>query len=97
MLPTNHVWVFNGAGNGRFPGGVFTTLEKAERWIAENKLTGMLTAYPLDQGCLDWALSNDCTGLSEAKLLSKRKDPAFIGSFSCAAQEHFHYEGGRRE
>ena len=97
MLPTNHVWVFNGAGSGRFPGGVFTTLENAERWIAECKLTGMLTAYPLDQGSFDWALSNDCTGLSEAKLLSNRNDPAFIGSFSCAAQRHFHYEEGRRE
>jgi hypothetical protein len=97
MLPTNHVWVFNGAGSGRFPGGVFTTVENAERWIAKNKLTGVLTAYPVDQGSLDWALSNDCTGLSEAKLPSKRNDPAFVGSFFSAAQEHLHYEEGRRE
>ena len=38
----NSVWIFNGA-NSKFSGGVFNKLNDAEKWIKENKLTGMLT------------------------------------------------------
>jgi hypothetical protein len=41
------VWVFNG-DDGRFAGGVSTSREKADAWIAANKLNGVLTLYPLD-------------------------------------------------
>lgn len=97
MLPAKHVWIFNGSGSRRFPGGVFSTLEKAEQWIVKNRLTGVLTAYPLDEGCLDWAVAHNCTGLSKDKWPSKLSDPEFIGSFSTASQEHFHYEAGHRQ
>jgi hypothetical protein len=65
-------------------------------WIARHKLTGVLTAYPLDVGCLDWAVENGRTGMSPDKLAQKLNDPSFVGSFSTAAQEHFHYEDGVR-
>jgi hypothetical protein len=48
-------WVFNGGG-GRFPSGVFSTREKAEAWINQHGLSGVLTKYPLDEGAWDWAI-----------------------------------------
>ena len=89
--PDQFAWVFCGP-EGRFPGGVFLSLEKAETWVAENQLTGVLTRYPLDMGSFDWARAN---GLVNERLLSKA-DPDFIGSFSSASFEHFHYENGVR-
>lgn len=93
MLPDQYVWVFNGVG-GCFPSGVFTDLEIAKQWIFRNALTGVLTAYPLNQGSLDWAMANDCTNISPAKLSSKVADPGFVGSYSSASQEHLHFELG---
>lgn len=88
MSDTPVVWVFNGGGS--FPGGVFTCLETAEAWISANRLTGVLTAYPLDTGIYDWATS-------KGYFMPKRDDqksPDFIGRFSSASQEHYHYEDG---
>ncbi len=96
MIPKRHVWIFVGAVSGR-PGGVFTSLELAEQWIHQNKLSGTLSAYPVDQGCLDWAIENQVTNLKAEKLEAKRVDPDFVGGFSTASQEHYHYENGSRD
>jgi hypothetical protein len=81
------VWVFN-AVDSRFSGGIFTTRERGEHWIAENGLTGMLTHYPLDVGVYDWAI--------EHGLFTPRKDKhrtkEFIAGFTTASMEHYHYE-----
>lgn len=90
--PEQCVWIFCGP-KGKFPGGVFLSLEKAESWVAQNRLTGVLTRYPLDVGSFDWALSN---GFVNERVLS-RADPDFIASFSSASFEHYHYENGIRE
>ena len=90
MLPKDHVWIFNGVG-GRFPAGAFTTLDLAEQWIREQRLTGALTAYPLDEGTFDWAVRNR---LVTESVTTRGSEPAFVGSFSAAAQEHHHYENG---
>jgi hypothetical protein len=81
------VWVFNG-GRAPFPGGVFSTPDGARKWIAEHRLTGVLTAYPLDQGVYDWAAG---AGLFPA---DKAVEARFIGSFSSAHQEHDHFVDG---
>ncbi len=94
VLPEQHVWVFN--GGRRFPGGVFTTVDLAEAWISRHRLTGVLTAYPLDEGCFDWAVRQGVTNLKAEKLPAKSQDPSFIGGFSTASQEHFHYADGKR-
>lgn len=83
------VWVFNGA-MARFPSGVFTSLDHAKAWIKSNRLTGVLTQYPLDQGVYDWAVAKDLFLPQE----EKQRLPAFIGSFTCAAMEHMHFEDG---
>ena len=83
------VWVFNGDG-GRFAGGLFTSRETAEAWIAANKLDGVLTLYPLDTGVYEWAIA---TG----KFTPKKEEhslPRFIGSFTTASMAHHHYEQG---
>ncbi len=90
------VWIFNTV-NRPFPGGVFARLELAEAWIAANRLTGVLTLYPLDEGCLDWAIRTDRTAMASETLERKRRESSFIGGFSSASQEHFHYEDGIRQ
>ena len=81
------VWVFHGAG-GRFASGVFTTRDKAEVWINQHGLTGMLTRYPLDHGVHDWA--------TEKQLFHPTKpentQAAFIQRFTSGSQEHYHYD-----
>lgn len=89
MNEQNDVWVFNGA-NSRFPSGVFSQREKAEAWIAENRLTGVLTKYPLDVGVYEWAIRS---GFFQPKK-PKHKSSQFIQGFSSAHQEHYHYEDG---
>jgi hypothetical protein len=83
------VWVFNG-NNNHFPSGVFTDQKLAEEWIEKNKLTGTLTAYPLNQGIYDWAIER---GYFKPKR-GDQTTPSFIGNFSSAYQNHHHYEDG---
>ncbi|WP_223808774.1 DUF7710 domain-containing protein [Rufibacter hautae] len=90
------VWVFNSI-NKLFSGGVFEDLVVAEEWIMRNKLTGILTKYPLDQGALDWAVKNGLVNMKPEKLKEKKVDPDFIGGFTSASMEHYHYESGNRE
>lgn len=89
-LPLPSVWIFNGI-NGRFASGVFDDLEKAETWIAQNKLTGVLTNYPLNKGVYDWAVEHTYFSPNS----EEQKTSEFIGKFSSASQEHFHYEDGK--
>lgn len=90
-MPAHFVWIFNGPG-GKFPGGVFESLELAENWIRDNRLTGVLTRYPLNLGSYDWAKANGLV----SKQLETRADADFIGSFSSASFEHFHYTDGAK-
>jgi hypothetical protein len=92
-LPEKHVWIFNG-DDGSFPGGAFSTKELAEEWIKRNRLSGTLTCYPLDEGCMDWAIRTGVFNVSRPNNAAKQKDPRFIGSFSSASQEHSHWENG---
>jgi hypothetical protein len=85
------VWVFHGRG-GRFTSGVFTTREKAEAWITEHELTGILTRYPLDVSAHDWALE---TGTFRVKK-PEQKSAEFIQKFTSASQEHYHYDPHNR-
>jgi hypothetical protein len=48
----DEIWVFN--GGGQFPAAVFSSREKAEVWIAERVLSGVLTKYPVDVPVYDW-------------------------------------------
>lgn len=89
MSETENVWVFNGERNP-FPSAVFSSREKAEVWIKENKLSGTLTAYPIDIGVYDWAVSKNYFNPKR----EDQKSPNSIANFSSASQEHYHYREG---
>lgn len=84
------VWVFTGAG-ASFPGGVFSSRNKAEDWIGRNRLSGTLTEYPLDEGAYDWAVR---VGFFAPK--PSQTTGSFIGSFTSGRQHHAHFEDGRQ-
>lgn len=92
MSDVTTVWIFNGA-RSNFPSGVFSILETAETWIRRYSLTGTLTRYPVDESAYDWALSRGYFTISKPE----QQSPDFIGRFSAANQEHYHYEDGQRE
>ena len=85
----NKVFVFHASG-AQFSGGVFSTKILAEEWISENKLSGLLTSFPLDNGAYNWAV--------EKEYFTPKKEhhysPDFIGGFTSASMEHNHYENG---
>jgi hypothetical protein len=81
------VWVFNGARN-HFPSGVFLTRTAAEAWITAKRLRGTLTKYPVDISVYDWAVR---AGLFTPKK-PKHLSADFVANFSCAGQEHVHFE-----
>ncbi|MFC4060960.1 hypothetical protein ACFOWE_21880 [Planomonospora corallina] len=83
------VWVFLGEG-AQWPSGVFRTRERAESWIRTGELTGMLTEYPLDTGVYDWVIEH---GHFQPRA-AHQQTPSFVGRFTTAQQEHFHYTDG---
>jgi hypothetical protein len=91
MEQTKFVWVFNG-NTARFPSGVFETIEAAEHWISGHRLSGVLTRYPMNVGAYDWCVNNGHFKPSKAH----QSESNFVGNFSSATFEHFHYEEGKR-
>ncbi len=70
-------------------GGVFSTKENAQAWIATHGLSGLLTRYPLDMGSYDWAIQ-------QGHFMPQREDqtaPKFIQRF-VESSVHYHYEEG---
>ena len=86
-IPT--VWVFNGA-TARFASAVFSSKELATGWIATNRLSGVLTRYPLDLSAYDWAVARGHFVPSK----EEQRSAEFIGKFTTGSQEHYHYEDG---
>jgi hypothetical protein len=86
------IWVFQNTLAGRFAGGLFTSVERAEEWIKKNRLSGVLTLYPVDVGVYEWAIDH---GLFTPKKPHEHEAP-FIGGFTTASQPHRHYEDGAR-
>lgn len=89
MSDISTVWIFSGAGS-RFSSGAFVDKNAAMMWISKHKLSGVLTQYPLGQGVYDWAIENE---LFEIKK-EHESSPEFIQKFTCAVQEHYHFEDG---
>lgn len=87
----SNIWIFV-ANDARFPSGVFIEFSDAESWILLHELSGVLTEYPINVGCYDWAVSNGYFVPRRGKVV----DADFIGSFVSVRQRHFHYEFGRR-
>ncbi|TXC80128.1 DUF7710 domain-containing protein [Paraburkholderia azotifigens] len=88
-IESGFVWVFVGEG-ARFPSGIFTSLGSGKEWISANQLTGVLTRYPVDEGVYDWAISRNLFTPKKPE----HSSPAFIGKFTSASMDHFHFESG---
>ena len=84
------VWIFNGDNTRGFPSGAFADRTSAEVWIAGHRLSGTLTRCPIGIGVYDLIVSE---GLFQPKG-DQHKTSEFIGSFSSAHQEHYHYRDG---
>lgn len=83
------VWIFNGS-EARFASAVFYELEDAEAWIRQYRLSGILTKYPTNCGVYDWAIEKSFFNVKK----EEQRTPAFIGSFTSASMEHYHFEDG---
>ena len=85
------VWVFNGE-NSSLPSAIFTERSLAEEWIEKYKLSGILTAYPLNISAYDWAVEK---GYFKPKR-EEHFSPRFIGR-STGGHEHYHYDNEEKE
>ncbi|MEV0650630.1 hypothetical protein AB0I28_35795 [Phytomonospora sp. NPDC050363] len=57
MNDTSHenVWIFHGQG-AQFASAVFTSEADGRAWAARHRATGVLTEYPVGDGCYDIAV-----------------------------------------
>ena len=86
----NRIWVFQGSGS-RNVSACFSGKENAERWIRQYALSGLLTAYPIDQPVYDWAVQSQIIRPTK----DEQQTAQFIQNFSSAHLEHYHYEAGK--
>jgi len=93
MIPKNCIWLFI----SDVPSAAFTSKNEAEQWIQDNKLSGVLTAFPLDKSCFDWAVENDALSVRAEKIEEKKANPQFIASCLPASLAHFHYHNGIKD
>jgi hypothetical protein len=84
----NTVWVFHGE-RAQFTSAIFTSFNLANIWIKNNKVSGILTEYPVNISCFEWAIENK---YYIAKENDKRSNK--IQKFTSHAQKHFHYYNG---
>jgi hypothetical protein len=77
-LQNKFVWIFNGSlGDGvKLPSGVFLAKEKAQKWIDELGIKGLLTPYPVDISVYDWSVQNQFFTPQRPE----HSSPAFIAS-----------------
>ena len=88
-MEKDKIYVFNG-NNSVFPSGLFAEYELAVNWIKSNKLSGVLNVYPVNIGLYDWAIENNFLEIKN----ENQKTPNFIGRFTCASVEHYHFDNG---
>jgi hypothetical protein len=74
----------------RHAAGIFHSLEDASAWAARHRLTGIVTEYPLGDGCFDVAVRE--RRLSPSKL--HHGTPANVAAFSPGWTRHVHIVDG---
>ena len=87
--PTN-VWIFHGTG-APFASGVFANREDGMAWIARHRLTGILTEYPVGDGCYDLAVRAGHFRPSKPH----HGTPEHVARFSPSHTEHVYVRDGR--
>ncbi len=89
MTNERTVWVFHGDG-ARHAAAIFNTEDDGSRWIALHKLSGILTEYPVGDGCYDIAVSEGRFRPSKPH----HGTASHIASFSPGWTRHVHFEHG---
>ncbi|AYA02628.1 hypothetical protein BEN74_07015 [Acinetobacter sp. WCHAc010034] len=90
MNRSNQVYIFNAHKSG-FASAVFSSYRQAEGWIKRNYLSGILTEYPLNQSCYDWAKAHG--HFKERSAIDRA--PIFIAKFVSAYQKNWHFSHGQ--
>lgn len=84
-----YAYVFN-AEKSCFASAVFSSHKKAVQWIEQHALSGLLTEYPLNSGCYDWALAQGY--FKQACAIDS--SPIFIASFVSSYQKNWRFKHG---
>jgi len=84
-----NVWIFHGAG-ASFASGVFISRDQGLAWIAQHRLTGILTEYPVGDGCYDLAVR--AGHFTPSKPHHGR--PGHVAGFSPSGTDHVHVRDG---
>ncbi|XVJ59680.1 MAG: hypothetical protein HEQ23_09855 [Tepidisphaera sp.] len=89
---TRPVWCFLGAPlaerRSTHPSAIFSSVEAAERWIAEHALSGLLTLYHLDVPAFERSLALGTVPVAQ-------RDGS-LRQVWAGGEAHHHYEDGRR-
>ena len=79
-----YMWIVMGDG-GSLPIGVFSSHEKARKWIKKYKIAGYLGKFPVDIGVYDW--------LVDVGYFKPEKHPPMNRqTFASGSLEHEHFE-----
>lgn len=84
------VWIFHG-DDARFASGVFTSREAALEWTGKHGVTGMLTEYPVGDGCYDIAVEDGHFRPTRPH----HGTSGHVAAFSPGWTGHEHVDGGR--
>lgn len=83
------VWIFHGDAS-RHASAVFRTEQDAQVWIEQHSLSGLLTEYPVGDGCYDIAVR-------EARFNPSKEHHGtsdHVAGFSPGWTRHVHFENG---
>jgi len=86
---SRNVWVFHGNG-ARFAAGVFETQDQGLAWAARHGVSGLLTEYPIGDGCYDIAVRDGHFRPSKPH----HGSAAHVARFSPGWTWHDHIENG---
>ena len=83
------VWIFHGEG-ARHAAGVFRSEADALDWVARHSVSGIVTEYPVGDGCYDVAVRQGSFVPSKPH----HGEPAHVAAFSPGWTRHVHIVEG---
>lgn len=83
------VWIFHG-DDARHAAGVFAELDDALAWAARHSVSGLITNYPIGDGCYDIALKLGRFSPSRPH----HGTPTHVAGFSPGWTHHVHVADG---
>ncbi len=84
------VWIFHGDG-ARLAAAVFATESDAMEWAERHQVSGIVTEYPVGDGCYDIAIQRGAFTPSKPHHFT----PEHVASFSPGWTRHVHLVHGR--